>query len=168
MNFQRVRPPNPLDYLPAVPPLEVQSNSVDSAGQLDAAHRGTSPDGGVSPHVSWAEGPEGTKSYAVSMFDIDAPTPGGIHHWVVVNIPSDVRELEVGSQSVGTTMLNDLGAQAYAGAAPPPGDWDHRYLITVWALGEPELDLDAGTPASLTGFHLTMASLARGTVEAIV
>jgi len=168
MNLQRLRPPNPHDYLPEVPSLEVRSGSIDGEGLLDPAHRGDSPQGGVSPHVAWAEGPEGTESYAVSMFDIDAPTPGGIHHWVVVDIPKDVRELAVGSLSTGTTMLNDLGTAEYVGAAPPPGDWEHRYLITVWALGKETLDLAPGTPASLTAFHLTVGSLARGTLVAVV
>jgi len=168
MNLQRLRPPNPHDYLPTVQALEVRSESIDGEGRLDAAHRGTDQDGGLSPHVSWAEGPEGTESYAVSMFDIDAPTPGGIYHWMVVNIPEDVRELSVGSRGVGTTMLNDLGSTEYAGAAPPQGDWEHRYLVTVWAMGSRAVDLAPETPASLTAFHLTMGSLARGSVIPVV
>lgn len=168
MNLERLRPPNPFEFLPAVPDLEIRSDSIDADGRLAIEHHGSQEGAGVSPHISWEAGPEGTESYAVTMLDIDAPTPGGVYHWVVVNIPKEVRELSIGSEDIGQVLLNDIGQAAYVGAAPPPGDWEHRYLITVWALSAPSLDLEAPTPASLTGFHLTMSSVGRGTLHAVV
>lgn len=168
MNLDRKRPPNPFDFLPPVPEIRVESPAILPDQRLADAHHGSAAGGGTSPAIRWAEGPEGTESYAVTMIDIDAPTPGGVYHWVLVNIPKDVRSLDVGGGGVGTTMLNDLGARSYVGAAPPPGDHPHRYLVTVWAHSAPRIEADEASPAALVGFHLTVGSLARGSLVTIV
>ncbi|PPI21474.1 YbhB/YbcL family Raf kinase inhibitor-like protein [Rathayibacter sp. AY1B1] len=162
-DLARSTPPHPLDFLPATAPLEVSSDDVTDGERLAEAQGS----GDTSPSLRWGAGPEGTQSYAVTVFDPDAPTLGGIHHWVLVDIPKEVTELAAGTTDVGRPALNDLGSLAYAGAAPPPGDRPHRYLFTVHALGVPTLPVDESTPASLVGFHLTVNTLARGSLTAL-
>ncbi len=50
----------------------------------------------VSPSLSWNGAPSGTKSFAISIYDPDAPTGSGWWHWVVFNIPADVTSLPKG------------------------------------------------------------------------
>ncbi|AZZ50457.1 YbhB/YbcL family Raf kinase inhibitor-like protein [Rathayibacter rathayi] len=163
IDWTRSTPPHPLGFLPAAAPLEVFSDDMIDGERLADAQAS----GSISPSLRWSTGPEGTQSYAVTVFDPDAPTLGGIHHWVLVDIPKDVTELIAGSTGVGRPSLNDLGSLAYAGAAPPPGDRVHRYLFTVHALGVTSLPVDESTPASLVGFHLTINTLARGSLTAL-
>ena len=47
----------------------------------------------VSPALSWSGVPAGTKSFAVTMYDPDAPTASGWWHWVVFNLPPTVTSL---------------------------------------------------------------------------
>lgn len=174
MNLTRNRPPNPYDYLPAVEELEVRSSAAEGA-ELPVAHRAESHGGeNVSPELEWSGAPEGTRSFAVSCFDIDAPTPSGVWHWLVVDIPASVTSLEAGVGSKadagvgGKTIRNDLGETAYAGAAPPPGDHSHRYLFTVHALGVDHLEIPEGASPALTSFVLGMSTLARGHLTLLV
>jgi len=168
MNLGRAIPPNPFDFLPPVPELHVTSTDVSDGERLASAQRGGNSGGNVSPALAWESGPDGTASYAVGCFDPDAPTPGGVWHWLVVDIPADVRELPPGVDGgQGRSVLNDLGTTRYEGAAPPPGDREHRYIYTVFALGVDHLDVEVKTPAPLTGFHLTVNSVARGSVTGL-
>jgi hypothetical protein len=169
MNLTRNRPPNPYDYLPVVEELQVRSTSAGDGAELPVEHRAPSHGGeNTSPDLEWSGAPEGTRSFAVSCFDIDAPTPSGVWHWLVVDIPASVTSLAAGVGSkpdagVGAkTIRNDLGEAAYAGAAPPPGDHSHRYLFTVHALGVDQLEIPEGASPALASFMLGLATLARG------
>ncbi len=99
----------------------------------------------TSPDLSWSGAPEGTKSYAVTIWDPDAPTGVGFVHWVLFNIPGDVTSLEAGAgahKHAGVHALhgtNDFGTRAYGGPCPPPGDPPHHYHLTVYALDVPAL-----------------------------
>lgn len=169
MNLTRNRPPNPYDYLPAVGELEVRSASAADGGELPVPHRAESHGGeGTSPNLEWSGAPEGTRSFAVSCFDVDAPTPSGVWHWLVVDIPASVTSLDAGAGStadagVGAKSIrNDLGEAAYSAAAPPPGDHSHRYIFTVHALGVDKLEIPDGASPALASFVLGLATLARG------
>ena len=104
--------------------------------------------GNVSPALQWHGTPAGTKSFAVTMFDPDAP--GGFWHWIAFDIAVGAHGLNAGAgtprsgNAPGDTvqMQNDFGNTGYSGPCPPPGK-PHHYVITVYALDVPELGLAA-------------------------
>ena len=106
-----------------------------------------------SPDLTWSGAPAGTKSYAVTIHDPDAPTTVGWVHWVLFDIPGDVTSLAAGAGSrkrggVGATHgFTDFGFSHYGGPCPPPGDPPHHYHLTVYAL-----DMDKLGPDSTTTF----------------
>ncbi|WP_124040282.1 YbhB/YbcL family Raf kinase inhibitor-like protein [Neoactinobaculum massilliense] len=167
MNLEREYGPNPYEILPQLPHLEVWSDDVADGQPLGAAQ--TAQGGSISPHLAWEAGPEGTRSYAVSMFDPDAPTASGFWHWMLVDIPADVTELPAGAGSAGGTLpegafmlRNDGGTVAFTGANPPAGDHQHRYYIAVHAVGARSLGVARDASLASVGFNLTFHSLARG------
>lgn len=119
-----------------------------------------------SPQLYWENAPEQTQSFAVTIYDMNAPTGSGFWHWVVFNIPSDVRELAsgVGDQlPKGAIQSNtDAGMPGYIGAAPNEGP-AHAYLITVYALSQ-NLDLDKNATPAFVGFNLHFATLAKASL----
>lgn len=123
-----------------------------------------------SPQLYWENQPQHTKAFAVTMYDLDAPTGSGLWHWVVVNIPPDVHELKAGAGDPTQNLLpqgalqsnTDMGVPGYVGAAPPQGP-AHRYLITVYALSQ-KLDLDQQTTPALAGFSMHFATLAKASL----
>jgi Raf kinase inhibitor-like YbhB/YbcL family protein len=127
--------------------------------------------GNQSPHLAWSGAPAGTKSFAVSCFDPDAPTGSGFWHWVAVNIPANVTELPLGAGSAGGKMpagalmtRTDYGTAGYGGPCPPEGDHPHRYLFTVFAVGEEKLDVKADTSAAVIGFNLHFKTLEKAMI----
>lgn len=128
--------------------------------------------GNMSPALSWSGAPEGTKSFAVTAYDPDAPTGSGWWHWVVVNIPAGTTELARGAGAADGSGLpagalqvrTDFGAPGYGGPCPPQGDHPHRYLFTVHALGVESLDVTADSSAALVGFFLHFNTLAKSTL----
>ena len=127
--------------------------------------------GNVSPHLKWTGAPAGTKSFAVTCYDPDAPTGSGFWHWVVVNIPANVTELAAGAGSVGGALpkgalqtRTDFGKPGYGGPCPPEGDHPHRYLFTVFAVGAESLPVQADTSAAVVGFNLHFNTLAKAAV----
>ncbi len=122
----------------------------------------------VSPQVSWAGAPEGTKSFAVTVYDPDAPTGSGWWHWTVFNIPAEVTQLKEGAGSDPAKLpaktvqgRTDFGKTGYGGACPPPGDKPHRYVLTVYALKTDSLSLDENAPGAMVGFYLNQNMLAK-------
>jgi Raf kinase inhibitor-like YbhB/YbcL family protein len=91
----------------------------------------------VSPQLSWGGAPEGTKSFAISCIDPDAPM-GDWVHWLVHDIPASVTELEKGQDPPGRQVANDFGKPEYGGPCPPSGK--HRYIFVVYALKTEKLE----------------------------
>lgn len=127
--------------------------------------------GNVSPQLTWSGAPEGTKSFALTCYDPDAPTGSGFWHWVVVNIPPDITALEAGAGSAGGKLpaaalqvRTDFGAPGYGGPCPPEGDHPHRYLFTIFAVGLAELPVTADTAAAVVGFNLHFNTLAKASL----
>lgn len=128
-----------------------------------------------SPHLRWEGAPEGTKSFAVTCFDPDAPTGSGFWHWVVVNIPADVTELplDAGNPASGKMpagaleVRTDFGKPGYGGPCSPPGDHPHRYLFTVFAVSQEKLPVTADTAAAVVGFQLNFNTLDKAMIMAL-
>jgi Raf kinase inhibitor-like YbhB/YbcL family protein len=104
----------------------------------------------------------------VTCFDPDAPTGSGFWHWVAVNLPASVTELDRGADPLpdgGFTVRNDYGDTGYGGAAPPPGDRPHRYVFAVHALDVDRLEVGADATPAYVGFNLAFHTLARATIR---
>lgn len=107
----------------------------------------------ISPELVWKNAPAGTKSFALQMYDPDAPTGSGFWHWTVYNIPATATGLPQGAGNAatglpapaygGNTDFMDTGATQvngnYGGPCPPEGDKPHRYVFTLYALGVDDL-----------------------------
>jgi len=156
----------------------VRSNSFKDGDYLAQEHilsadYGFGCEGGnKSPHLAWSGAPAGTKSFAVTCFDPDAPTGSGFWHWLVINIPPDVTEvpLDAGNRSASKlpkgalATRTDFGAPGYGGPCPPAGDHPHRYLFTVFAVGSESLQATADTSAAVIGFQLHFNTLAKAAI----
>jgi len=121
----------------------------------------------VSPALRWSGAPAGTKSYAVTAYDPDAPTGSGWWHWVVYDIPASTTSLAAGSAGGGKEGNTDFGSKGYGGPCPPPGDKPHRYVFTVFALKTDKLDVPANATAAMVGFNLNANKLASATLTAL-
>ena len=124
--------------------------------------------GNKSPALSWSGEPAGAQSFAVTMFDPDAPTGSGWWHWTVFNIPATVHSLPENAGVPQSTQLPpgatqgriDFGFSAYGGPCPPVGARPHRYIVTVYALKVPKLPLDAQSSGAVVGFMVHANALA--------
>ncbi|GAA2542661.1 hypothetical protein GCM10010435_08090 [Winogradskya consettensis] len=163
---------DPFARLPQVPAFEVTSAAATDGHPLPLAQMSGAfgiPGGqDISPDLTWSGAPEGTRSYAVTVYDPDAPTMSGFWHWAVADIPATVTTLPAGAElPAGAIQLkNDAGLPQFIGAAPPAGHGPHRYFITVHALDVENIGVPAeGTPAFL-GFTIAGHILARATIVA--
>ena len=165
----RRTPPSPYDFLPQVPGFELTSTDVTDGAPLPAPQvSGVMGAGGEdrSPQLSWSGFPEGTRSFAVTVYDPDAPTHSGFWHWAVANIPVSVTELPSGASEGGlpegaVQLRNDAGIAGYVGAAPPAGHGPHRYYVVVHALDTDDLGVPADATPAFLGFNLFSHTLAR-------
>jgi Raf kinase inhibitor-like YbhB/YbcL family protein len=129
--------------------------------------------GNVSPELSWKGAPKGTKSFALTAYDPDAPTGSGWWHWVVYNIPASTTSLPSGAGDAKSPKLpegavqgnTDFGTPGYGGPCPPPGK-PHRYIFTVFALDTDKLDIPQGATAAFVGFNLHGHTLAKASLTA--
>lgn len=105
----------------------------------------------VSPDLEWGDAPEGTRSFAITCFDPDAPTGSGWWHWLVTDIPADVTSIPEGGPlpEGARTWLNDYGYRGWGGSWPPPGP-AHHYVFTVHALPFERVDVPDTASAAFT------------------
>src|SRR5215207_1734445 len=126
----------------------------------------------LSPALAWSDFPDETRSFVVTMFDLDAPTPSGFWHWAVVDIPANVTKLPTGAGAADDANLppgafqlpNDARLAQYIGAAPPAGDPPHRYAIVVTAVDVDSLGVDQNATPALLYAALSGHTLARAMI----
>ncbi len=126
----------------------------------------------ISPQLNWKNPPEGTKSFAITMYDPDAPTGSGWWHWVVFDVPTDARELKANAGSVKLALTpkgtiqsqTDFGSVGYGGPCPPKGAVAHQYIFTIHALKVKSLGLKADATPALVGFYLGPNTLGKASV----
>jgi len=168
MSLDRPVAPNPYDLLPTVASFAVTSTDVRDGQPLTDDQ--VAAKGNRSPQLSWSGAPEGTKSFVVTCFDPDAPTPSGFWHWVLVDVPADVTSLDTGAATgrlPGNAFhcRNDGGEKGFMGAAPPQGDQPHRYFFVVHAVGEESLGVDSEASPAVVSFNLAFKSLGRAIIH---
>lgn len=166
---------NPYDDLPQVPAFSVTSEDItDNEKSPMPQVSGIFGAGGedISPQLSWEGFPPETKSFAVTMYDPDAPTASGFWHWAVANIPASITSLPRGAGDDSGSLLpdgafqlkNDGGLARYVGAVPPPGHGKHRYFFVVHALDVEKLEVTPESTPAYLGFVMFGHTLARATM----
>lgn len=122
----------------------------------------------LSPDLSWSGAPEGTRSFAVTCFDPDAPTGSGFWHWIAWDIPATATSLPLGVSREDTSLKqarNDFGNVGYDGPEPPAGP-PHRYQFSVHALPVESLGADPADPHIGARFAIFSQQLASGSFTA--
>lgn len=132
--------------------------------------------GNHSPEITWSGAPAGTKSFAVTIYDPDAPTGSGFWHWTVFNIPASASKIpaDAGNDEKGTGLpagaiqgRTDFGFSHFGGPCPPVGDAPHHYHVTVYALKTDKIPLDASAPGALVGFYIHMNTLGNASLTGL-
>jgi Raf kinase inhibitor-like YbhB/YbcL family protein len=129
----------------------------------------------ISPALYWSGAPRETRSFAVSVYDPDAPIRSGYWHWVVFNIPSNVTSLRKGAGDLKRDVApqgavqsrTDSGAFGYAGPCPPRGDKPHRYLFTIFAVDVDKLEADENSSPAFVTFNLHFHTLAEAALMGV-
>jgi Raf kinase inhibitor-like YbhB/YbcL family protein len=157
----------------AAGPMSLASPQFKNKGTLplEQVYNGFGCTGGnVSPALEWRGAPKGTKSFALTVYDPDAPTGSGWWHWVMFNIPADVGSLPKNAGDPAAKLappgavqsLTDFGTPGYGGPCPPQGDKPHHYHFTVYALDIDKLDADQNATPAFIGYNLHFHTLAKG------
>lgn len=126
----------------------------------------------ISPQLSWENAPLGTKSFAITLFDENAPTGSGWWHWIVFDIPNNCFELKSGSGVPNSTYMpqnavqsiTDFKSYGYGGPCPPLGSTPHRYIVTIYALKTDKLGLDKDANPALVGFMLNQNTIQKASL----
>jgi Raf kinase inhibitor-like YbhB/YbcL family protein len=151
------------------------SPQLEPGGRLDEAQvfSGFGCTGkNISPALQWKNAPINTKSFAVTVYDPDAPTGSGWWHWLIFNIPANVDRLP---ENAGNPVLGlapkgsiqsktDFGTPGFGGACPPVGSKPHRYIFTIYALNTDKIDAGTDASGAMVGFMLRQHSIAKATV----
>lgn len=121
--------------------------------------------GNVSPAVNWTDAPPDTKSFALTLYDPDAPTGSGWWHWQVWNIPASTSSFKEGEVPSGVVQgKGDIGRTGYLGPCPPPGTGVHHYTFTIYAMKVDKLEIDPSASPAFIGFNLNGNAIAKASV----
>ncbi len=126
----------------------------------------------ISPALSWSNAPKGTKSFALTVYDPDAPTGSGWWHWVVFDIPANITSLVKNSGDIKSMLMpkgaiqgvTDFGKAGYGGACPPVAHKAHKYIFTIYALDTDKLGLDKKASPALVGYYLNLHVLGKASI----
>jgi Raf kinase inhibitor-like YbhB/YbcL family protein len=171
MSLDRPAAQDPYDKLPPVDTFTVTSSDVTEGRPLPdllAYDGATDSAANRSPQLAWSGFPAETKSFVVTCFDPDAPTPSGFWHWALVDLPASTTSLDQGAGAAGAALpgsafhvRNDWSTKDYGGAYPPDGDVAHRYYFVVHAVDVESLGVDDEASAAVVSFNLVFHTLAR-------
>ncbi len=155
----------------AAAPFTLKSADFKDGGAISDKHvlDGFGCTGGnISPELEWSNPPQGTKSFALMVYDPEAPTGSGWWHWVVYNIAADTKSIAEGVVPKGATQGNtDFGALGWGGPCPPSGSGDHHYRFMLFALKVDKLELTANATAAFVGFNVNANALGKATLTGI-
>ena len=158
--------------------LTLTSKDIAQGEFMPKAHEFTGfgcSGGDLSPHLQWSGAPKGTKSFAITAYDPDAPTGSGWWHWQLVNLSKNVTQIATGAGSTkkdlapaGSMQIeNDYGSRGFGGACPPTGDGIHHYRFTIHALSVGKLELPEGASGALTGYMINANTIESSTIESL-
>jgi len=158
--------------------LKLLSKDIAAGEMMSKTHEfnGFGCDGkDSSPELSWEGAPEGTKSFALMVYDPDVPTGSVWWHWQIINIPANINKLASGAGAPDGALLpsgsqqirNDYGIKGFGGACPPKGDGVHRYQFTIHALSVEKLDIPEGASSALVGYMVHANTLEEATLESL-
>ncbi|AHM60690.1 phospholipid-binding protein ybcl [Flammeovirgaceae bacterium 311] len=151
----------------------LKSRDIGGQATADQVYNGFGCSGAnISPQLSWENVPAGTKSFAVTMYDQDAPTGSGWWHWVMFNLPAGTRELSANAGNPELPIapkgsiqsLTDFGRPGYGGPCPPEGQGVYTYILTVYALNTEKLELDEEANPALVGFNLNANTIQKASL----
>jgi Raf kinase inhibitor-like YbhB/YbcL family protein len=126
----------------------------------------------LSPALTWSGAPAGTRSFALTVYDPDAPTGRGWWHWVVFDLPAGTHSLARGMGRTGALPAgarqarNDFGTADFGGACPPAGDKPHRYVFTIYALKVDRLDVPQDASAARVGSAINAHQIGQASITA--
>ncbi len=136
--------PTPLPHSGLAPDFALTSSAFREGAAIPRKY---SCDGeNISPPLKWSGAPDYTKSFVLTMEDLDAPTGTLIPwftHWVVFDIPASQTQIAEGAKSVGKSGKNGRWQTGYTGPCPPFGT-THRYRFTLSAIDNASLGLSDG------------------------
>lgn len=126
----------------------------------------------ISPDLYWENPPKDTKSFAITMYDPDAPTGSGWWHWLVFDIPNTVTNLVEDAGNFEKKLLpkdiiqsvTDFGKAGYGGPCPPQGHGFHTYIITIHALKVEKLNLNATANPALVGYMINANTIEKSSI----
>ncbi|MFI3255963.1 MAG: YbhB/YbcL family Raf kinase inhibitor-like protein [Psittacicella sp.] len=156
--------------------FQISSKSFIDGGLLNSNQISLEYNGkNSSPELSWINAPEGTKSFAISCYDPDAPTGSGFWHWYLVNIPKEVTSLVEDAGNISSNnipegsrqMLNDRFEKSYTGCMPPKGHGAHKYIFTVYALDVEHLEFPEILSTAYVGFNVKAHALAEASITGV-
>ena len=146
----------------------LSSNTLGGQLSLNEVFNGFGCSGkNVSPELAWKGAPKGTKSFALTVFDPDAPTGSGWWHWVVFNIDKKTKAFKQGvnlSETSAVQSMTDYGTTGFGGACPPVGDKDHQYIFTIYALDIETIDLKPSANPALVGYYINKHALSKASL----
>ena len=153
------------------------SSEFSDNGKLSKIHEFNSLGGdgqNVSPKIDWSDVPDNTQSFALTIYDPDAPTGSGFWHWVIFNIPKSIRSLEQDAGNIATQLapsetvqvLNDYGEPGFGGPCPPFGDEPNRYEFVLYALDTPKIELDKECTNALVRYYILQHAIENARIVA--
>jgi len=126
--------------------MRIQTDAFQDKGTIPTKHCMPGAGGdNISIPLQWSDVPQRIKSFALSIID-PHPVANNWIHWLVINIPGDVRSLPENASgnampSGSMELSNSFGNKGYGGPQPPPGTGKHPYVVTIYALDIESLDL---------------------------